>query len=110
MKTKLDVGKMKTAPIDLKNLSDLVSKEVIENTNFFEVNTKAKVNSFEKKFPNVSTLIHTDQYNTEKKIYRKKLEDVDQSHFEDHDTKKHLVFQPVLRYFTKLLITITFRH
>ena len=43
----LDVGKLKTAPVDLKKLSDLVSKEVVNNTKFNTVNTK--VNNLEKK-------------------------------------------------------------
>ena len=43
----LDVGKLKIAPVDLKKLSDLVSKEVVNNTKFNTVNTK--VNNLEKK-------------------------------------------------------------
>ena len=29
----LDVGRLKTVPVDLKNLSDVVDNEVAENTN-----------------------------------------------------------------------------
>ena len=37
LKTKvdgLDVGKLKTVPIDVKKISDVVSKEVVKNTKF----------------------------------------------------------------------------
>ena len=30
----LDIGKFKTVPIDLKRLSDIVSKEIVKNTKF----------------------------------------------------------------------------
>ena len=43
LKTKvvnLDVGKLKTVPIDLKKLSDVVSKNVVKNTEFNTLNTK----------------------------------------------------------------------
>ena len=43
----LDVGNLKTVPIDLKNLSDVVDNNVVKNT---KSNTlKTKVNSLEKK-------------------------------------------------------------
>ena len=51
LKTKvddLDVGKSKTVPIDLKRLSDVVSKEVMKKTVYNKLNTK--VNSLNKKF------------------------------------------------------------
>ena len=58
----LDVGKLKTVPVDLKNLSDAVDNEVVKNTKF---NTsKTKVNNLYKKVPDVITLIHINQYNT----------------------------------------------
>ena len=43
----IDVGKLKTVPIDLKKLSDVVTNEVIKNTKFNTL--KTKVNSLEKK-------------------------------------------------------------
>ena len=50
LKTKvddLDVGNLKTVPIDLKKLSDVVDNNVVKNT---KSNTlKTKVNSLEKK-------------------------------------------------------------
>ena len=36
----LDVGKLKTAPADLKKLNDVVSKEVFKNTKFNILNMK----------------------------------------------------------------------
>ena len=41
----LDVFKLKIVPIELKRLSDVVSKEVVKNTKFNKLNTK--VNSLE---------------------------------------------------------------
>ena len=49
LKTKvddLDVGKLKTVPVDLKKLSDVVANEVVKNTKFNTL--KTKVNSLEK--------------------------------------------------------------
>ena len=53
---------MKTLPIDLKKLSDAVSKEVLKNTKFITLYTK--VNNLENKIPDVSTLIHTKHRET----------------------------------------------
>ena len=36
----LDVGKLKTAPADLRKLNDVVSKEVVKNTKFNTLNMK----------------------------------------------------------------------
>ena len=50
LKTKVDdlkVDKLKTVPVNLKKLSDVVSKVVIKNTKFNKGNTK--VNSLENK-------------------------------------------------------------
>ena len=55
---------MKTVPIDLKKISDVVDNDVVKNT---ELNTlKTKVNRLEKKIPDVTTLIHINQYNRDK--------------------------------------------
>ena len=51
----LDVGKLKTVPVD---------NEVVKNTKFNTL--KTKVNSFKKKIPEATTLIHISQYNTDK--------------------------------------------
>ena len=59
-------------PIDLKKLSDIVSKEVIKSTKFNKLNTK--VNNLENKIPDASTLIQTNQYNTDKQSLGKKYD------------------------------------
>ena len=68
----LDVGKLKTVPIDLKKLYDVVANEVVKNTKFNTLKTKA--NSLEKKIPDTTTLIHINQYNTDKQNLEKKWE------------------------------------
>ena len=78
LKTKvdhLDVDKVKTVPVDLKKLSDVKDNDVIKNTNFNTL--KAKVNNLEKKSPHGTTLIHINQYNTDKKNLEKKIGDAD---------------------------------
>ena len=78
LKTKvddLDVSKLKAVPIDLKNLSDVVTNEFAKNAIFNTLNTK--VNSLEKKIPDATTLIHINQYNTYKQDLEKKFGDVD---------------------------------
>ena len=70
----LDVGKLKTVLADMKKLSNAVDNEVVKNTNF---NTrKTKINNLNKKIPDAITLIHTSQYNTDKKKLEKKLVDL----------------------------------
>ena len=67
LKTKvndLDVGKFKPVLIDLKKLSVIVANEVVEKTKFSTL--KIKVYSLEKKIPDATTLIHINQYNTDK--------------------------------------------
>ena len=59
LKTKvddLDVGKLKTFPVDSKRLNDVVAKEIVENTNFNTL--KTKLNSLVKKGYDATTLIH----------------------------------------------------
>ena len=80
LKTKednLDVGKFKTVSIDLKKLSDVVDN-VIKNTKFNRM--KTKVNSLEKKFLDATTLIHKNQYNSDKQNLEKKIEDVERNY------------------------------
>ena len=69
----INVGKLKTVPVELKKLSDVVDNEVVKNTNFNTL--KTKVNNLEKKITDATTLIHINQYNTnlEKKKCRKIL-------------------------------------
>ena len=60
----LDVDKLKTAPVDLKKLSDVVDNKVVKNK---KLNTlKTKGNNLEKKIPDATNLIHIKQYNTDK--------------------------------------------
>ena len=39
----LDVGKLKTVPVNLKKLSDAVENEVVKNTKFNTLNTKVNI-------------------------------------------------------------------
>ena len=61
--------KLKTVPVDLKKLSDVVDNEVVKNTKFNTLKTKA--NKLEKKTPYTTTLIHINQYNTDKQNLEK---------------------------------------
>ena len=66
LKTKiddLDVGKLQNVPLELKKIN-VVDKEVVKNTEFSTL--KTKVNNLEKKICDSTTLIHINQYNTEK--------------------------------------------
>ena len=60
----LDVAKLKTVPVDLKKLSDVVDNEVVKNTIFNTL--KTKVNNLERKIADAITLIHINQHNTNK--------------------------------------------
>ena len=74
LKTKLDdldVGKLKAVPVDLKILSDAVDNEVIENKKF---NAKGNSKWFRKEIPDATTLIHINQYNTDKQNLEKEIE------------------------------------
>ena len=74
----LGVGKLKTVPVDLKKFSDVVANEVVKNTKFNAL--KTKVNISEKKIPDVTTLIHINQYNTDKQNLEKINGDVDKKY------------------------------
>ena len=78
LKTKLDDlddGRLKTVPVDIKKLSDVVASEVVKN---IKLNTlKTKVNSLENKISDATTLIRINQYNTEKQNLEKKIGNVD---------------------------------
>ena len=52
----LDLGKLKTVPVDLKKLSDVVDNVVVKTKNFNTL--KTKVNSLEQKIPDATILIH----------------------------------------------------
>ena len=67
----LDVCKLKTVPIDLKKLSDVVSNGVAKKIVYNKLN--AKVNSLEKNITDASTLIQSNQYNTDKQNLEKNM-------------------------------------
>ena len=74
LKTKvdgIDVGKLKTVPIDLKILSDVVGNKVVKNKTFNTL--KTKVNKLDKKISDATNLIHINQYKTDKQDLEKKL-------------------------------------
>ena len=48
----LDFCKLKTLPNDLKNLNDVVDKQVVKNTNFNTL--KTKVNNLDNKIPDAT--------------------------------------------------------
>ena len=56
---KLDVGKLKTVSKDLKNVSDVVYKEIVVKT-YNALNTE--VSNSEKSISDASTLIQANQY------------------------------------------------
>ena len=69
LKTKvedLDFGKLKTIPVDLKKLSDVVGNEVDKDTKYNTL--KTKVNNLDTKVPYTTTLVHINQYNTDKQF------------------------------------------
>ena len=81
LKTKandLDVGKLKTILVDLKKLSDVLDNELAKNTKFNTL--KTKVNNLEKKIPDATTLIHINQYNTNKQNLDNKIRDIDEKY------------------------------
>ena len=68
----VDVGKLKNVLVDLKKSSDVVDCEVAKNTKLKTL--KTKVNNFEMKIPDATTLIHVSPYNTDKQNLEKKVE------------------------------------
>ena len=51
----LDVDNLKTVPIDLKNIRDVVDNEVVKNTKFNTL--KPKGNKLDRKSPEATTLV-----------------------------------------------------
>ena len=79
LKTKvddLDVDKLKAVPSNLKKISDVVDKEVFNSTKSKTLKTKA--NNLERKILDVTTVIHINQYNTDKQNLEEKIGDVDE--------------------------------
>ena len=60
----LNVDKLKIVIMDLKKLSDVMSKEIVIITKFNKLNTK--VSNLENKIPDATTVIHINQYNIDK--------------------------------------------
>ena len=74
MRTKiydLDGDKFKIVSVDLKKLSNTVSKKIVKKVVCNNLNTK--VNDLENKIPGVSSLIQTNQYKTDQKSLEKKI-------------------------------------
>ena len=79
LKTKvddLDVDKLKAVPSNLKKISDVVDKDVFNSTKSKTLKTKAK--NLERKILDVATVIHINQYNTDKQNLKEKIGDVDE--------------------------------
>ena len=55
----LDVDKLKTVPVDLKKLTDVVSKKIVKKTKFNKLDMK--VNNLENKISDGTMLIHLNQ-------------------------------------------------
>ena len=70
----LDVGSLKTVPIDLKRLTDVVYRTIVKKLEFNKLNTK--LSNLEKKTPGTTTLILIKECNTDKQCLDKKNEDV----------------------------------
>ena len=74
LKTKvddLDVGKLKAVPIDLKKLSNVVKNQVTKNTKYKSTKYKTlttKVDNFDKKVPDTTTLIHINSQHRQTKL------------------------------------------
>ena len=78
LKTKvydLNVVKLETVPVDLKKLSDVVSKEVVKNTAHRKLNRE--VNNLENKIPDGTTLIHINQCKPDIENLEKKIGEVE---------------------------------
>ena len=54
----------------MKKLYDVVDKQVVRNAKFKTL--KTKLNKLDKKCPDATTLVHINQYNTDKKNLGKK--------------------------------------
>ena len=61
--------------MDLKKLSAVIDDEVVKNTKFKTL--KTKVNNLGKRIRNGTSLIHINQYSTDKQNLGKNIDDVD---------------------------------
>ena len=69
----LDVGKLKTVPVDQKKIRDVVDNQFVKNTKFNMLQTK--VNKLDRKILDTTTLIHINRYSTDKENLGEKIED-----------------------------------
>ena len=69
----LDVGKLKTVPVDQKKIRDVVDNQFVKNTKFNMLQTK--VNKLDRKILDATTLIHINRYSTDKENLGEKIED-----------------------------------
>ena len=60
---------VKTVPVDLKKICDVLDNEVVKNKKFNTL--EAKVNSFDKKVPDATTLIQINKYKIDKQNLEK---------------------------------------
>ena len=68
----LDVSNLRTVPVDLKTLNEVIDNEVVKNTKFNTL--KTKLNNLEKKIPDATTLIiHINQKIPDRKNLEKKM-------------------------------------
>ena len=74
----LDVVKLKTVPVDLKQISNIVYNDVVKITKFNAL--KTRVNNLDKRISDATTLIHINQYSTDKQDLEKKIRDVDKKY------------------------------
>ena len=71
----LDVGELKTVPIDFIKLNDVTKNEVRKNAKLNTVETK--VNKLDKQMLDPTTLIYINRYNADKQNLKKKIGDID---------------------------------
>ena len=93
-KTKADglgVAKLKTVPVYLKKLSNVVDNEVVKNTKFNTL--KTKVNNLDKKISDATTLIHINQYNTDKQNLERKIGAVEKKNTRDKWFSDYIYFE-----------------
>ena len=71
----LDVVQLKTTPAVFRKFSHVVDNEVVKDIIFNTIKTKR--NSLEKEIPDATTLIHINQYKTDKQNVQKKIGEID---------------------------------
>ena len=78
---KLDIIKLVNVPTSLNNLKTKLDDLDVGKLKLLKIQKlatlKTTVNNLEKKIPDGTTLIHINQFNTDKQILEKKIGDVD---------------------------------